>query len=128
VRNQKQCWVRCGVHVDLCFGELVGTLDYHAGWADYPCVYCDRPIKVRDWWWNVPDHHFLPPALRNKPLEYGWCTDCVSLFRVRPRDVPRELWLDEMWERGAGDRWPDWPIPDRIPLDSRLRSGRESAR
>ncbi len=111
--EERQTWVRIGSRVSLCFAELIGTDDGHRGWDDYPCLYCGVPIKVRDWWWHVPDL-FLPRPQRETPYEYGYCAECVALFRIRPRDVPREQWMDEMWERGAGDRWSEWPLPSRL--------------
>jgi hypothetical protein len=106
--KDRAIWVQVGTTVGYCTGELIGDPVQHRGWDNYGCHLCEDPIRVGEWWWTAP---FLIPGTDGK-YEHGFCSRCIAMFHVRPRHVPREVWLDTMWDWwGAGERWPDWPEP-----------------
>jgi hypothetical protein len=106
VIENDHAWVRMGRWVEYVFGERRAPEDDH--WAGYRCLYCDHVFVAGEWIWNVPDDWvpdcYWEPASRYWPdreaelwaclvRDFAWCTPCMRLFRVRPREVPREFWL-----------------------------------
>ena len=94
--DERKAWCRLGKSVELVFGERITERDR----AGYPCLYCGAAIPLGGWWWHIPGAWL--PAGADWSFQYGYCSSCVQLFRIRARDVPRGQWLEEVREFADG--------------------------